>query len=94
MLLWFVKNGLPKIATKGHGFHEVHLISTPQIPRSDGSGNAFDEVSQIILDMKSSRAIGWHTATLLYDQAYGIVANHRSSLRSTILYQSLHFSVR
>uniref|UniRef100_A0A182SHM6 Ionotropic glutamate receptor L-glutamate and glycine-binding domain-containing protein n=1 Tax=Anopheles maculatus TaxID=74869 RepID=A0A182SHM6_9DIPT len=40
------------------------------IPRSDGSGNAFDEVSQIILDMKSSRAIGWHTATLLYDQAY------------------------
>uniref|UniRef100_A0A4Y0BNW6 Ionotropic glutamate receptor C-terminal domain-containing protein n=1 Tax=Anopheles funestus TaxID=62324 RepID=A0A4Y0BNW6_ANOFN len=40
------------------------------IPRSDGSGNSFDEVSQIILDMKSSRAIGWNTATLLYDQAY------------------------
>uniref|UniRef100_A0A182IAI4 Ionotropic glutamate receptor C-terminal domain-containing protein n=1 Tax=Anopheles arabiensis TaxID=7173 RepID=A0A182IAI4_ANOAR len=41
------------------------------IPRSDGSGsNAFDEVSQIILDMKSSRAIDWHTATLLYDQVY------------------------
>uniref|UniRef100_A0A182MEF6 Ionotropic glutamate receptor C-terminal domain-containing protein n=1 Tax=Anopheles culicifacies TaxID=139723 RepID=A0A182MEF6_9DIPT len=40
------------------------------IPRSDGPGNSFDEVSQIILDMKSSRAIDWHTATLLYDQAY------------------------
>uniref|UniRef100_A0A182NSU9 Ionotropic glutamate receptor C-terminal domain-containing protein n=1 Tax=Anopheles dirus TaxID=7168 RepID=A0A182NSU9_9DIPT len=43
------------------------------IPRSDGTDNAFEEVSQIILDMKSSRAIDWRTATLLYDQAFGIV---------------------
>uniref|UniRef100_A0A182QEU3 Ionotropic glutamate receptor C-terminal domain-containing protein n=1 Tax=Anopheles farauti TaxID=69004 RepID=A0A182QEU3_9DIPT len=44
--------------------------SAIMIPRSDGSANSFEEVSQIILDMKSSRAIDWRTATLLYDQAY------------------------
>ena len=63
--------------TQSIGLHRTRFspsLSPPpsQIPRSDGSGsNAFDEVSQIILDMKSSRAINWHTATLLYDQVYG-----------------------
>ncbi|KFB38903.1 AGAP000256-PA-like protein [Anopheles sinensis] len=42
------------------------------IPRSDGTASAFEEVSQIILDMKSSRAIDWRTATLLYDQAFDV----------------------
>ncbi|XP_053678178.1 ionotropic receptor 93a [Anopheles nili] len=40
------------------------------IPRSDGTSNSFDEVSQIILDMKGSRSINWRTATLLYDQVF------------------------
>uniref|UniRef100_A0A182IKJ8 Ionotropic glutamate receptor C-terminal domain-containing protein n=2 Tax=Anopheles atroparvus TaxID=41427 RepID=A0A182IKJ8_ANOAO len=42
------------------------------IPRSDGTANSFEEVSQIILDMKSSRSIDWRTATLLYDQAFDV----------------------
>ncbi|XP_058063551.1 ionotropic receptor 93a [Anopheles bellator] len=40
------------------------------IPRTDGLGSVFEEVSQIILDMKSSRAIDWRTVTLLYDESF------------------------
>uniref|UniRef100_A0A182FK55 Ionotropic glutamate receptor C-terminal domain-containing protein n=1 Tax=Anopheles albimanus TaxID=7167 RepID=A0A182FK55_ANOAL len=40
------------------------------IPRNDGTDTAFEEISQIILDIKSSRAIDWRTATLLYDQIF------------------------
>ncbi|XP_050089824.1 ionotropic receptor 93a-like [Anopheles aquasalis] len=40
------------------------------IPHSDGTASAFEEISQIILDMKSSRAIDWQTATLLYDHMF------------------------